>query len=79
MSKSRALQLLGRVSLFGIAIAEVAAFALNCAPSSEWLWYFNLKWFTLFEQSHYALEAALRNGAQIWGYRAAAAHSRGGH
>ena len=29
MRKSRALQLLDRVSLFGMAIAEVAAFALN--------------------------------------------------
>ena len=46
MRTSVALQLLGPVSLFGVmAIAEVAAYALNCAPSSEWLWYFNLKWY----------------------------------
>jgi hypothetical protein len=66
MRKTVALQLLGPVSLFGVmAIAEVAAYALNCAPSSEWLWYFNLKWFALFQQSQYALEAALGGGAQI--------------
>ncbi len=66
MRTSVALQLLGPVSLFGVmAIAEVAAFALNCAPSSEWLWYFNLKWFALFQQSQYALEATLGGGAQI--------------
>jgi hypothetical protein len=61
-----ALQLLGPVSLFGVmAMAEGAAYALNCAPSSEWLWYFNLKWFALFQQSHYALQVALGGGAQI--------------
>jgi hypothetical protein len=65
MRKSVALQLLGPVSLLGVmAIAEFASFALNCAPSSEWLWYLNLKWFALFQQSHYALEEAL-GGAQI--------------
>ena len=65
MRTSVALQLLGPVSLFGVmAIAEVAAFALNCTPSSEWLWYLNLKWFALFQQSHYAFEATL-GGAQI--------------
>jgi hypothetical protein len=66
MRKSVALQLLGPVSLFGVmAIAEAAAFALNCAPSSEWLWYFNLKWVAMFQQSHYALEAASGGGPQI--------------
>jgi hypothetical protein len=66
MRTSVVLQLLGPVSLFGVmAMAEGAAYALNCAPSSEWLWYFNLKWFALFQQSHYALEAALGVGAQI--------------
>jgi len=65
MRKTVALQLLGPVSLFGVmAIGEGAAFALNWAPSSEWLWYFNLKWFALFQQSHYALQAASGGGAQ---------------
>ncbi len=65
MRTSVALQLLGPVSLFGVmAIAEVAAFALNSAPASEWLWYLNLKWFALFQQSHYASEAILGDGAQ---------------
>ena len=63
---SVALQLLGPVSLFGVmAIAEGAAFALNLTPSSEWLWYFNLKCFALFQQSHYAMQAASGGGAQI--------------
>ncbi len=66
MRTSVALQLLGPVSLFGaMAMAEGAAYALNCAPSSEWLWYLNLNWFALFQQSQYAIEAALGWGAQI--------------
>ena len=66
MRTSVALQLLGPISLFGVmAMAEGAAYALSCAPSSEWLWYFNLKWFALFQQSQYGLEAALGGGAQI--------------
>ena len=66
MRKAVALQLLGLISLFGaMAIAEGGALALRCAPSSEWLWYVNLKWFALFQQSHYALTAAVGDGAQI--------------
>ncbi len=66
MRKAVALQLLGPISLFGaMAIAEGGALALRCAPSSEWLWYVNLKWFALFQQSHYALNAAVGEGAQI--------------
>jgi hypothetical protein len=61
MRNSEALQLLGPLGLIGLlCIAEVAALALNCAPSSEWLWYFNLKWFAMFQQSHYALKAVFR-------------------
>jgi hypothetical protein len=66
MRKTVALQLLGPVSLFGaIAIADGGAFALDRSPSSEWLWYLNLKWFALFQQSHYALQEAAGSGAQI--------------
>src|SRR5208283_351554 len=66
MRKTVALQLLGPVSLCtAMAIAECAASALNNAPSSEWLWYFNLKWFALFQQSHYGLKGALGDGRQI--------------
>ncbi len=66
MKTSVALQLLGPVSLFGVmAMADGAAYALNCAPSSEWLWYFNLKVLALFQQSHYALDAAFGADAQI--------------
>lgn len=66
MRTSSALQLLGPASLFGVmATADIAAYALNYAPSSAWLWYFNLKWFALFQQSHYALAAALGGDMQI--------------
>lgn len=66
MRTSAVLQLLGPVALFGVmAVAETAAYGLNCAPSSAWLWYLNLKWFTLFQQSHYALEAVLGDNMQI--------------
>lgn len=65
MRKSVALQLLGPVSLLGaLAIAEAAVCALDLAPSSEWLWYFNLKWFAMFQQSQYAWKAVLGSGAQ---------------
>ena len=66
MRRSVALQLLGPFALFGaLAVSDLAAFALDRAPSSEWLWYFNLKWFAIFEQSHYALKTAFGGGARL--------------
>ncbi len=56
-------QLWGPVTLFGVlAVADGAARGLERAPSSEWLWYINLKWFGMFQESHYALTTVLRAG-----------------
>jgi hypothetical protein len=53
-------QLIGPVTLFmAIGGAEAASYALSWMPSSEWLWYLNLKWFGMFQQSHYSLQARL--------------------
>ncbi len=60
MKKLGAFQLLGPIALFSAMLAaEGVAYGLERAPSSEWLWYFNLKWFGVFQQSHYTLKAAL--------------------
>jgi hypothetical protein len=56
MIRLRNLQLVGPVALFGAVLgAEAAAYALTKAPSCEWLWYVNLKWFSMFQQSHYTI------------------------
>lgn len=50
------LQFLGPLALFTAALsAEMAARVLAIAPSSEWLWYLNLKVFGLFQRGHEAL------------------------
>lgn len=60
MKKLTLFQLLGPVALFSaIFAAEVAALGLERFPSSEWLWYLNLKWFGMFQQSHYIVKAFL--------------------
>jgi hypothetical protein len=57
MTKLKTLQFLGPVALFSAVLAaEAAAYALTQDPSSEWLWYLNLKWFSMFQQSHYSLK-----------------------
>jgi hypothetical protein len=57
MKKLTVLQLTGPITLFcAIGAAETAAYGLSRVPSSEWLWYLNLKWFSMFQQSHYALK-----------------------
>jgi hypothetical protein len=57
MTRLRNLQLVGPVALFAAVLAaEGAAYALAQAPSSAWLWYLNLKWFSMFQQSHYSLK-----------------------
>jgi hypothetical protein len=56
MNKFRVCQLIGPIALFGATVAaEAAAYGLSCLPSSEWMWYLNLRWFGMFQQSHYAL------------------------
>lgn len=56
MNRLFKLQFLGPLALFAAVLsAEVAARALAIAPSSEWLWFLNLKVFGLFQRSHEAL------------------------
>jgi hypothetical protein len=56
MSRFAKLQLIGPVMLFLMVLAaEAAAWALAKMPSSELLWYLNLRWFAAFQRSHYIL------------------------
>ena len=56
MTRLAKLQLIGPIALFGAVLAaESAAWALSKMPSSEFLWYLNLKWFRAFQWSHYTL------------------------
>ena len=58
MRKLGAFQLLGPVALFAaLAMADIAAYALQQAPSCQWLWYVNLTCFDAFQRTHYALQA----------------------
>jgi hypothetical protein len=60
MKKLSVSQLIGPVALFmAVAGAEAASYALSRMPSSEWIWYLNLRWFGMFQQSHYALQGRL--------------------
>jgi len=60
MTRFGKLQLIGPAALIAAVIcAEGAAYGLAHAPSSEWLWYVNLKWFGMFQQSHYKLNSML--------------------
>jgi hypothetical protein len=48
------LQLLGPLVLFVVVLAaEAATYALAAAPTSEMLWYLNVKPFLIFQRSHY--------------------------
>jgi hypothetical protein len=50
------LQLAGPLVLFGAVLAaELSAWGLSRAPTSELLWYLNLKWFPAFQRIHYML------------------------
>src|SRR5260370_38678020 len=54
MRKFESLQIVGPLALFcAVGAAECAAYGLSSAPSSEWMWYLNLKLFGMFQQSHY--------------------------
>jgi hypothetical protein len=58
MSRLAKLQLVGPAVLFvAVLAAEAAACALAHAPSSEALWYINLRWFGIFQKGHYVLSA----------------------
>jgi hypothetical protein len=60
MNRLRTLQFVGPVALFAAVLAaEAAAYALARYPSSEWLWYLNLTWFSMFQTAHYTLKGYL--------------------
>src|ERR1700739_1905998 len=56
MNRLVKLQFLGPFALFGATLsAELAARALAYAPSSEFLWFVNLRMFGIFQRSYYLL------------------------
>jgi NADH:ubiquinone oxidoreductase subunit K len=56
MTKLAKLQIVGPLALLlALLAAEGAAIALAILPTSETLWYLNLQWFRMFQQSHYLL------------------------
>src|SRR6266576_1233195 len=56
MNRLAKLQLIGPLALFlTVASAEWAVYALAQDPTSELLWYINLKLFGIFQRSHYVL------------------------
>src|SRR3954470_2803111 len=56
MSRLFKLQFLGPLALFAATLcAELAARALQYAPSSELLWFINLRMFGIFQRSYAAL------------------------
>jgi hypothetical protein len=60
MTRLTKLQFLGPLVLFlAVATAEGAAFALAHFPTSEALWYLNLKIFVIFQRSYYLLSPLL--------------------
>jgi hypothetical protein len=62
MNRAFKLQFLGPLALFATTLcAELAARALEYAPSSELLWFINLRMFGIFQRSY----AALGNIGQI--------------
>src|SRR5205809_3349160 len=66
MNRLFKLQFLGPLSLFAATLcAELAARALEYAPSSEFLWFVNLRMFGIFQRS----DAVLRYFAPIDGFQ----------
>ncbi|WP_409192568.1 hypothetical protein [Bradyrhizobium sp. RDM4] len=63
------LQFLGPLALFVATLsAELAAQALSYAPSSEFLWFVNLKMFGIFQRSYYLLSDLVSiEGFQLFG------------
>ncbi len=63
------LQFLGPLTLFVATLsAELAARALEYAPTSETFWYLNLRVFNLFQRSHAALSTHFdMEGFQLFG------------
>jgi hypothetical protein len=69
MSRLFKLQFLGPLALFVATLsAELAVRALAYAPSSELLWFVNLKMFGIFQRSYYMLsELVSVQGFQLFG------------
>jgi hypothetical protein len=67
MNRIAKLQLIGPVALFlTVLAAEAAVFALSHNPTSELLWYINLKIFGIFQRSHYVISDLIAiPGAQL--------------
>lgn len=66
MKKLGLFQLVGPIALFSVlAASEAVAWALERAPTSEWLWYLNLKWFGMFQESHYVIAASYGDHPQF--------------
>lgn len=56
MNRLTRLQIIGPLTLLAaLATAESAAWALSLSPTSEWLWFINLKIFGLFQKSYYLI------------------------
>ena len=56
MNRLARLQIIGPLTLLvALAAAEGAAWALSMSPTSEWLWFINLKIFGLFQKSYYLI------------------------
>ena len=69
MSRLFKLQLLGPFVLFAATLcAELAARALQYAPTSELLWFINLRMFGIFQRSHAVISAFVPiDGFQFFG------------
>ena len=69
MNRLFKLQFLGPLALFAATLcAELAARALQYAPSSELLWFINLRMFGIFQRSHAMLsEFVAIDGFQFFG------------
>jgi hypothetical protein len=58
MNRLAKLQLIGPAFLFAAVLAaEAGAYALSMFPSSETLWYVNLKMFGMFQRSYYVVDS----------------------
>jgi hypothetical protein len=69
MNRLFKLQVLGPFVLFAAALGgELAARALEYAPSSEWLWFLNLRVFGIFQRTHIVLSEFIAiDGFQFFG------------
>src|SRR5215208_7016950 len=68
MTRLAKLQVLGPLALLlTVATAEISAYALSYHPSSELLWFLNLKVFLIFQRAHYVVGDVLTTpGAQFF-------------